>query len=206
MCSNRNSNLSLEKRHSKARSESGIERNEEWLTSVGFESLQAHLDLWPLVLDDFRIERLFNFMGAIDTAKNQREEVLSHAERYGGEMRDEEVRPKAMAQWLRRQGRCMRETADILKELLSTVGEWCKGMTWADSTDRQFLNQTPKMLNHACRFASVRSTRMSQQYNARKGGFGATSVASRTRRRTDTGARRAGADTTDTRTREGKGS
>jgi len=71
-------------------------------------------------------------MGAIDTAKNQREEVLSHAERQRGEMRDEEVRPKAMAQWLRSQGRCMRETADILKELLSTVGEWCKGMTWAD--------------------------------------------------------------------------
>lgn len=78
---------------------------------------------------DMDIERLFAFMGTIDPSLNQWQEILDYIERHKGEMVDAEIEPKAVAQWLRRQGRSMREIANIVGKPLSTVGEWCRGMT-----------------------------------------------------------------------------
>jgi len=78
---------------------------------------------------DMDIERLFNFMGTIDPAKNQWEEILDYIEHHKGEMTDSDIEPKAIAQWLRRQGRSIRDIANIVGKPLSTVGEWCRGMT-----------------------------------------------------------------------------
>ncbi len=78
---------------------------------------------------DMDIERLFNFMGTIDPSLNQWEAILGYVDRHKGEQEDAEIEPKAIAQWLRRQGRSTPYIAEILKKPKSTVIDWCRGIT-----------------------------------------------------------------------------
>jgi len=75
------------------------------------------------------IERFFNFMGTIDPDKNQWAEILTYINRHKGEMEDSDIEPRAIAQWLRRQGRSTPDIANILKKPKSTVIDWCRGIT-----------------------------------------------------------------------------
>lgn len=79
---------------------------------------------------DMDIEKLWRFMGAIDpVTKNQWEEIIEYVAAHKGEQEDADIEPKAIAQWLRRQGRSTPDIADILKKPKSTVIDWCRGLT-----------------------------------------------------------------------------
>jgi hypothetical protein len=108
--------------------EGGIKMSARVVSPVPGTSLRYDPDQMQWFVLDMDIERLFSFLGGLDPHKDQWTEILGYIKTHTGEMSDTEVDPKMIAQWLRRQGRSMREIADILEKPLSTVGQWCRGM------------------------------------------------------------------------------
>jgi hypothetical protein len=106
----------------------GIKMSSRVVSPVPATRLEYDPDQLQWFSLDMDVERLFNFMGGIDPAKNQWKEILTYIDRHKGEMEDSDIEPKAIAQWLRRHGRSTPDIADILKKPKSTIIDWCRGI------------------------------------------------------------------------------
>ncbi len=77
------------------------------------------------------IEGLFSFMSGLseDEAGNKQWKlVMDYAEKHKDEISDEDVDPKAFAQWLRKKGKSVPEIAAILEKPRRTVQDWVQGI------------------------------------------------------------------------------
>lgn len=76
------------------------------------------------------IERLFNYMSSLSEDVDQWKAVNDYVEKHKNEMRDEDIEPKVIAQWLHRNRKMgPNEIGDILGRNESTIREWIKAST-----------------------------------------------------------------------------